>query len=90
MPRGTAKITVIRLTANVPKMAGKMPPFVIPSRGGWVRNSKEMVLIPLENISSRITPRMKRTRIPARVSKKKPIRSDQLFLIFPLPDISGE
>ncbi len=30
----------MRVTRKVPKMAGKIPPWVIPFRGAWVRNSQ--------------------------------------------------
>jgi len=57
MPKGTAKITVMMLTMKVPIMAGKIPPSVMPIRGGWVRKFQERVPTPLIKISNNITPK---------------------------------
>ncbi len=47
MPNGTASRAVMIVTRNVPKMAGKMPPSVMPLRGAWVRNSQVIAPWPL-------------------------------------------
>ena len=42
--RSGTPASVIRMTiSTMPKMAGKMPPAVIPSRGAWVRNAQRQV-----------------------------------------------
>ena len=42
---------VIRVTRNVPKIAGKMPPSVMPRRGAAVRNSQLIAPAPRRPIS---------------------------------------
>jgi hypothetical protein len=50
-PRGSASTVVIIVTRNVPAIAGKIPPCVIPSFGMPVRNSSVTLPAPLLTIS---------------------------------------
>ena len=43
---GTASMAVTMVTKKVPKMAGKMPPSVMPRRGAWETNSQLKVAAP--------------------------------------------
>ena len=46
-PTGNANIALPTISQKVPTIAGMMPPFVIPSVGGWVRKSQLITPIPL-------------------------------------------
>ena len=45
-PKGIAAIVIKKTNATVPKIAGNIPPFIIPSFGGEVKNSQLMVPAP--------------------------------------------
>ena len=60
-PIGTPAM-VIRITiSTIPMMAGKIPPWVIPSRGAWVRNDSDRCGVPFRIASKRIIARIAST-----------------------------
>jgi hypothetical protein len=58
-PRGRATEMAPRVRYRVPRMAGMIPPRVMESRGGWVRNSQEMACQPLYRMNRTIPPRIR-------------------------------
>src|SRR5216117_3583962 len=55
-PIGTTKTVIRRTSSAVPKIAGKIPPWVIPARGEAVRNSQVSRSQPWMRMSPTITP----------------------------------
>lgn len=72
IPKGTDKTAVITVTINVPTIAGKIPPSVIPFLGIVVRNSQEIFPAPLLTRSKIIINNIKPTRPIDALKKRKP------------------
>ena len=80
-PTGKAKIMLPTIRHNVPTIAGKIPPFVMPWSGIAVRNSQFITLIPLIAINPRM---MKSTATTTKLTapkKEKAIFCMSRFLV---------
>ena len=67
---GKAIKTADRLRQTVPMMHGSIPPLVIESTGGLVKNSQVMALHPFDNIKYIITARAAKLMNVASLNKK--------------------
>jgi hypothetical protein len=47
MPMGSAAVMAPKLRHKVPTIQGRIPPLVMDSMGGWLRNSQLMARQPL-------------------------------------------
>jgi hypothetical protein len=65
IPSGNAKSMLPAIRQHVPTIAGKIPPAVIPSVGGVVRNSQLITPTPLYRINPNIQNNTHTTRIPS-------------------------
>src|SRR5512133_3496145 len=61
-PSGTAAIVIISVISAVPTMAGKIPPWVIPSVGNSVGNFQERVFHPPDITMTKMDTIMKRIK----------------------------